>query len=45
MTEIGKIFGVTDNAIRKRCKKFEIELKPMLGYWTKQKALNKNLGD
>ena len=33
MTEIGKMFGVSDNAIKKRCKKLGIELKPMRGYW------------
>lgn len=37
MTEIGKMFGVSDNAVKKRCKKLGIELKPMLGYWTKKK--------
>lgn len=35
LTEIGKLFGVSDNAIRKRCKKFGIELKPMRGHWRK----------
>lgn len=35
MTEIGKMFGVSDNAIRKRCKKLGIELKPMRGHWRK----------
>jgi hypothetical protein len=27
MTQIGKMFGVSDNAIRKRCKTLEIDLK------------------
>lgn len=35
LTEIGKMFGVSDNAIRKRCKKLGIELKPMRGHWRK----------
>lgn len=35
MTEIGKMFGVSDNAVKKRCKKFGIELIPMRGHWTR----------
>lgn len=31
---IAKSFGVTDNAVAKRCKKFEVE-KPPRGYWAK----------
>jgi hypothetical protein len=42
MTEIGKIFGISDNGVRKRCKTFGIELKPMRGCWAKQKALKKD---
>lgn len=38
MTEVGRIFGVTDNAIKKRCRKLGIELKPMRGYWVKVRA-------
>ena len=38
MTEIGKIFGVSDNAIKKRCEKLGIGLKPMRGYWAKIRA-------
>lgn len=38
MTEIGKMFGVSDTAIKKRCRKYEIELKPMRGYWAKHRA-------
>ena len=38
MTEIGKQFGVSDSAIKKRCKKLGIELKDMRGYWAKLKA-------
>lgn len=41
MTEIGKIYGVSDNAVKKRCKLLGIELKPMRGYWAKQKSLEK----
>lgn len=33
LTEIGKMFGVSDNAIRKRCKKLGIEMKSMRGHW------------
>ena len=40
-TEIGKMFGVTDNTVKKRCQRLGIELTPMRGYWAKQKALNK----
>jgi hypothetical protein len=36
-TEIGKIYGVSDNAIKKRCKKLGIVLENRLGYWTKVK--------
>lgn len=38
MTTIGKMFGVRDNAIRKRCILLGIELKPMKGYWAKLAA-------
>lgn len=41
MTEIGKMYGVSDNAVKKRCKFFGIELKSMRGYWAKQKSLEK----
>jgi Zn finger protein HypA/HybF involved in hydrogenase expression len=37
MTEIGKMFGVSDNAVKKRCQKLGIELKPMRGHWMKKK--------
>lgn len=40
MTEIGKMFGVSDNAVKKRCKKLGIELKPMRGYWRKVETGN-----
>ena len=36
MTEIGKMFSVSDNAVKQRCKKLGIELKPMRGYWMKK---------
>ena len=32
LTDIGKLFNVTSNAIKKRCKKLGIELKPYY-YW------------
>jgi hypothetical protein len=35
-TKIAKQFGVTDGAVAKWCKKYNIE-KPPRGYWTKQK--------
>lgn len=38
MTEIGKMFGVSSNSIKKRCKRLGIELKDMRGYWQKIKA-------
>lgn len=37
MTTIGKMFGVSDNAVKKRCEKLGIELKPARGRWTKKK--------
>lgn len=38
-THIGKQFGVTDNAIRKWCKIYDINTKPYRrGYWTKCKS-------
>lgn len=37
MIDIGKMFGVSDTAVKKRCKKLGIELKPMRGYWMKNK--------
>lgn len=36
MSSIGKMFGVSDNAVKKWCKKLGIELKPMRGYWAKK---------
>jgi len=37
-TQIGKQFGVSDNAVRKRCKKLGIEIpKNGAGYWAKKK--------
>lgn len=35
--EVAKIFGVSDKAIEKRCKKFKIS-KPPRGYWAKIKS-------
>lgn len=42
MTKIGKIFGVSSNSIRKRCKLLGIVLENRLGYWTKQKSVCNN---
>lgn len=39
-TEIAMMFGVSDNSIGKRCKKFDIE-KPPRGYWQKLARLNR----
>jgi len=36
-TAVGKMFNVTDKAIEKRCKKFDIK-KPPRGYWAKKRA-------
>jgi len=36
-TDVAKMFGVSDKAVSKWCKKYEIE-KPPRGYWAKQKA-------
>lgn len=36
-THIGKMFGVSDNAVKKRCIKLGIEIPSRLGYWTKVK--------
>lgn len=38
MTEIVKMFGVSDNAVKKRCKRLGVELKSMRGYWSKIRA-------
>jgi hypothetical protein len=36
-TEIGKMYGVSDSAIRKRCKKLGIDVGSRQGYWSKTK--------
>jgi very-short-patch-repair endonuclease len=37
MTDIGKMFGVSDHAIRKRCKRLGIELPKLpVGYWLRK---------
>lgn len=38
MTRIGELFGVSDNAIKRRAKLLGIDLKPMRGYWAKKYA-------
>lgn len=35
MTKIGKMFGVSDNAVKNRCRLLGIELRSMRGYWRK----------
>lgn len=37
MTILGVKYGVSDNAVRKWCKAYEIELPDMRGHWTKKK--------
>lgn len=41
MTVIGEMFGVSDNAVKKRCIKLGIELKPMRGHWSKNSSLGR----
>lgn len=36
MTHIGKMFGVSDNAVKKWCKKLKIVLPVMRGFWQKK---------
>ena len=43
MTKIGKMFGVSDNAVKKRAKLLGIELQDRRGYWMKMKANEKFL--
>lgn len=40
LTQIGIRFGVSDNAVKKRCIKLGIVLKPMRGYWRKLETGN-----
>jgi hypothetical protein len=37
MTSIGKMFGVSDNAVRKWLKSYDITLPNMLGFWSKNR--------
>lgn len=37
MTKLGEKYGVSDNAVKKWCINYSIELKPMVGHWTKVK--------
>lgn len=37
LTEVARHLGISDNAVRKRCKKHGVELKPQ-GFWLKGKA-------
>lgn len=39
MTKIGEKFGVSDQAVKKWCKSYEIKIPNMRGYWTKKKYL------
>ena len=40
MTQLGKMFGVSDTAVKKRCKSMGIEIPPMRGYWRKLETGN-----
>lgn len=40
MTKLGQKYGVSDNAVKKWCKNYEIDLPPMRGHWTKKKFEN-----
>lgn len=37
MTKLGEKYGVSDNAVRKWCKAYEIDVPSARGYWTKKK--------
>lgn len=39
MVEIGKMFGVSDNAVKKRCVKLGIKVTSMRGYWSKLRSV------
>lgn len=41
-TDIGKMFGVSSNAVRKRCKVLGIDLPPKRGLWAKEHLTKKN---
>jgi predicted nucleic acid-binding Zn ribbon protein len=41
MTKLGEKYGVSNNAVKKWCKNYEIDLPPMRGHWTKQKYSDK----
>ena len=38
MTKVGKMFGVSDNAVKKWCKYYKIVVPSMRGYWAKKAA-------
>jgi len=38
MTKIGEKYGVSDNAVKKWCKFYNINIPPMRGYWQKKQA-------
>ena len=40
MTKLSQKYGVSDNAVKKWCKNYEIDLPPMRGHWTKKKFEN-----
>ena len=43
MTKIGEKYGVSDNAVKKWCKNYGIQLKNRLGYWTKLKHVSSHV--
>ena len=38
MTELGKMFGISDNAVKAWCKSYQIHLENRRGYWQKKKS-------
>jgi 5-methylcytosine-specific restriction endonuclease McrA len=42
MTTIGKMFQVSDNAVRKWCKRYKLEMPNMRGVWQKRKSKETN---
>lgn len=45
MTHVAKIYGISDNGIKKWCKKFGIILPPRRGFWAKKAKEEKLNGD
>jgi uncharacterized protein YjcR len=43
MTKLGEKYRVSDNAVRKWCREYGIELPNRLGYWAKLRAARKTI--